>query len=253
MHGKNKTICIAGKNDCAIKALSYVIKKYKKYKILALPNKTDNGVDNWQKSFKKFAKRKKVEIASLNSLYRRKDLYLFSLEYENILPVKKFISKNLYNLHFSLLPKYRGCHTNYLQIAKGEKKSGVTLHEIDNGIDTGRIIDKIDFYIPLNSTGYDNYKTLLKKSVLLFKKNVSKIINGNYSSKKQNLKAGSYFNRKSINYKKIVHLKLIRHNKITHNKIRALIFDPYQLPIYNGKKIKKSIFKDKKIKLFYLK
>ena len=88
--------------------------------------------------------------------------------------------------------------------------------------------------------------------MLLFKKNVSKIINGNYSSKKQNLKAGSYFNRKSINYKKIVHLKLIRHNKITHNKIRALIFDPYQLPIYNGKKIKKSIFKDKKIKLFYL-
>ena len=78
MHGKNKTICIAGKNDCAIKALSHVIKKYKKYKILALPNKTDNGVDNWQKSFKKFAKRTiflsappedKVEIISVIFIY----------------------------------------------------------------------------------------------------------------------------------------------------------------------------------------
>ena len=239
------------KNDCAIKALSYVINKYKKYKILALPNKTDNGIDNWQKSFRKFAKQKKIEITSLNSLYSRKDLYLFSLEYENILPVKKFISKNLYNLHFSLLPKYRGCHTNYYQIKKGEKKSGVTLHEIDRGIDTGRIIDKIDFNIPLNSTGYDNYKTLLKNLYYFLKGMLIKYLMV-IILQKQNLEQGSYYSRKSINYKKIAHIKLIRHNKITHNKIRALIFDPYQLPIYN-EKIQKSIFKDKKIKLFYLK
>ena len=29
MHGKNKIICIAGKNKCAIECLSHVIKKYK--------------------------------------------------------------------------------------------------------------------------------------------------------------------------------------------------------------------------------
>lgn len=59
MHGKSKIICIAGKNRCAIECLSYIIKKYKKAKILALPNRSDNGIDGWQKSFRKFAIKKK--------------------------------------------------------------------------------------------------------------------------------------------------------------------------------------------------
>ena len=45
---------------------------------------------------------------------------------------------------------------------------------------------------------------------------------------------------------------MIENNIKTHNKIRALIFRPFQLPIYNGNKIIKSIFKNKKIKLKYL-
>ena len=63
MHGKSKILCIAGKNQCAIDCLSFLIKKYKgKIKILALPNKTDDGFDRWQKSFKKFAKKKKFKL-----------------------------------------------------------------------------------------------------------------------------------------------------------------------------------------------
>ena len=141
MHGKNKTICIAGKNKCAIDCLTYLLKKYPDFKILALPNKSDDGNDTWQKSFKKFAQKNKVPITNLKSLYNKENLYFFSLEFEEILNTKLFKSKNLFNFHFSLLPKYRGCHTNYYQILNGEKNSGVTLHKIDRGIDTGMIID----------------------------------------------------------------------------------------------------------------
>ena len=51
-------ICIAGKNNCAIEILNY-LKSKKKYrnKILALPNKSDNGINKWQKSFKSHAKK----------------------------------------------------------------------------------------------------------------------------------------------------------------------------------------------------
>ena len=59
MHGKNNTICIAGKNRCAIECLKYLIKNYKNTNILALPNISDKGYDGWQKSFKKFAKQEK--------------------------------------------------------------------------------------------------------------------------------------------------------------------------------------------------
>ena len=253
MLGKNKTICIAGKNYCAIKVLDFVLKNYKNYEICALPNSSDSGVDGWQKSFRKFAKYKNIKIVNLSSIYKKKIFYLFSLEYEKILDIKKFKSNNLFNFHFSLLPKYRGCHTNFYQILKGEKKTGVTLHIIDKGIDTGNIIDKISFNIPINQTAYDNYLKYLKKSVILFKKNIDRILKNEYFSKKQNLKNGSYFSRKSVKYKKLLHINLIKNNLMFHNKIRSLIFEPYQLPVYNGKKIKKSVYSDNKIKLLYLK
>ena len=252
MHGTNKTICIAGKNSCAIECLKYLIKNSKDTKILALPNKSDNGIDGWQKSFKKFAKQKNISIINLDYLYNQKNLFLFSLEYEKILNIKNFNSKNLFNFHFSLLPKYRGCHTNYYQIRNGEKFSGVTLHKIDKGIDTGDVIDSVKFIIGKNSTAYENYNNLLDKSVLLFKKNIKRILSGNYPIKKQNPKKGSYFSRKSVNYKKLINFKVIKHNLNTHNQIRSLIFEPFQLPIYNDKKIIKSIYKNKKIRLIYL-
>ena len=251
MHGKNKTICIAGKNQCAIDALNYVCNNYSNYNIVSLPNFSDKGKDGWQKSFRKFSKSKNIKTTNLKKLYKTKDLYLFSLEYENIIKTNKFISKKLFNLHFSLLPKFRGCHTNFYQIYYGEKISGVTLHKIDKGIDTGPIIDKIIFKVKNNSTAFDNYRNLLTNSFKLFKKDIKKILNDNYSIKKQNKKNGSYFSRKSIDYNKIVNIKELKHNLKTHNLIRSLIFPPFQLPIYNGKKIIKSIDKNKKIKLTF--
>ena len=68
MHGNNKIICIAGKNQCAIDALTYLIKNFKNLKILALPNRKDSGKDGWQKSFKKFAIKNKIKITSLKEL-----------------------------------------------------------------------------------------------------------------------------------------------------------------------------------------
>ena len=250
MCGQNKVICIAGKNQCAIDALKYVVKRFKKkYKILALPNINDNGVNSWQKSFKKYCTNNKIKITKLKNLYKIKNLYFFSLEFESILKVNKFKSKNLFNIHFSVLPKYRGCHTNYFQILKGERVSGVTLHIIDKGIDTGSIIDVAKFMINKNDTAFDNYLKLLNKSSYLFKKNIKKILENKFKLKKQNLIKGSYYSRKSVNYKKLINIKKLKHNLKTHNKIRSLIFPPFQLPIYNGKKIKKSIYRNKKIYL----
>ena len=40
MHGKNKTICIAGKNKCAIDCLTYLLKKYPDFEILAKISKS---------------------------------------------------------------------------------------------------------------------------------------------------------------------------------------------------------------------
>ena len=245
----DKYICIAGKNQCAVDVVKYLLKKKFKKNLLILPNKSDKGIDSWQPSLRKFAKIKKIRIINEKKLKKIKNLFLFSIEFEKILRVKEYKSKNLFNVHFSLLPKFRGCHTNYLQIKFGEKRSGVTLHKIDKGVDTGKIIDQLEFIIDINDTAKKNYMKLMKFSVKIFIKNFSSILENKYKLKKQNLKKSSYFSRKYVDYQKEKFVNFKKPSLKIHNKIRALIFPPYQLPIVNRKKVKKSIFLNKKIYL----
>ena len=44
------------------------------------------------------------------------------------------------NIHHAPLPKYRGMMPNFWQLYHGEKSVGMTIHEINPGIDDGRII-----------------------------------------------------------------------------------------------------------------
>jgi len=243
-------ICIAGKNECAVDAIKFLLyKKIEKNKILVLPNFNDRGEDDWQPSLKKFARKNRIKITNLEKLYSVKQLFFFSLEYDKIININKFRSTNLFNFHFSLLPKYRGCHTNFLQIYNGEKFSGVTLHKIDKGIDTGDIIDQIKFKVKINDTAFDNYKKLMKFAIKLLKKNLSKILNNKYRLKKQLLSNGSYYNKASVNYKKRLKINMKNFSIKTHNKIRSLIFPGYQYPFVNGIKIVKSVYRNKKIYL----
>ena len=75
------------------------------------------------------------------------DLLFMSVEYDRIIKPALFASSRLYNVHFSLLPKYRGCNTAVWPILNGEAEHGVTLHEIDAGIDSGPIVAQRSFPI----------------------------------------------------------------------------------------------------------
>ena len=86
-------------------------------------------------------------------------------------------------------------------------------------------------------------------SVILFKKNLHKILKSNYRERKQILSKGKYYKRSSVNYKKILKIEVKNQSIKLHNKIRSLIFPPYQMPIVNGIKVKKSIYKNNKIYL----
>ena len=62
------------------------------------------------------------------------------------------------NCHAGMLPKYRGRNVINWAIINGEKELGITVHFIDNKIDTGRwYLKKIKI---LKS---DDYNTLLNK------------------------------------------------------------------------------------------
>ena len=251
MSGQNKVICVAGKNQCSIDFVRYISSKISKINIVILPNKTDRGIDGWQPSLRKYALKNKYKIIEISDLYKIKNLIFISIEYENLIKVNMFKTSELFNFHFSLLPKYRGCHTNFFQIYNGDKYSGVTLHKIDNGIDTGPIIDQIKFRVNINTNAYKNYFTLMKYSVIIFKKNFRNILEKKYKCCKQKLHEGSYFSKKSVNYKimKIFNIDKIGFNDF--NRIKAFIFPPFQLPIVNNKKVTSIKYYRNKIKIYY--
>ena len=60
------------------------------------------------------------------------------------------------NLHAGITPKYRGVHGTYWALANNDKEnSGVTVHYVDEGIDTGNII----YQSQVSVTKNDNFST----------------------------------------------------------------------------------------------
>lgn len=240
-------ICIAGKNNIAVSSLKYILNEMKidKNKIIVLPNKNDSYVDGWQLSLAKFAKDSGIRICNLNDLYNIEDLVLISLEYDRIINTRYFKSKCLYNIHFSLLPKYKGMYTSAHVLLNGEKETGVTLHRIDDGVDTGDIIDQLKFSIDINDTCRDVYFKYLDYGYLIFKKNIKSILENNFISMPQSNINSTYYSKNSIDYNNLN----IDFNKTSfeiHNQIRAYIFEEFQLPEINGRKIYKSVLTNRK-------
>ena len=133
---KKTNICIAGNFNLAIECSIFLLKKFKNIQLYAIFNSNDHGEDNFQKSFKKFCKNNKnIKSIYLEEAYNIDGLIFISLHFDKIIKTQKFKSNKLYNIHFSLLPKYKGMHTTAWPIILGEKQTGVTLHKIDNGIE----------------------------------------------------------------------------------------------------------------------
>lgn len=64
------------------------------------------------------------------------------------------------NVHPTLLPKYRGYRSGPFIIINGEKKSGVTIHELTPEMDKGDIFMQKEFSL----TPFDTTKSLFRKS-----------------------------------------------------------------------------------------
>jgi len=57
------------------------------------------------------------------------------------------------NVHGSLLPRYRGRTPHVWAIINGEKETGITLHVMDSGVDTGPVVFQDSVQIPETMTG----------------------------------------------------------------------------------------------------
>ena len=124
---------------------------------------------------------------------------ILSVNYLFIIKKELFLCAKLgaINIHGSLLPKYRGRTPHVWAIINGEKETGVTVHFIDEGCDTGDIITQSRILIKESYTG----QSILDKFKIIYPKILKKVLNNfkNNSVKatKQNNKNSSYFGKRS--------------------------------------------------------
>ncbi|MBR2950208.1 MAG: methionyl-tRNA formyltransferase [Lachnospiraceae bacterium] len=89
------------------------------------------------------------------------------------------------NIHASLLPKYRGSAPIQWAILDGEEKTGVTIMQMDAGIDTGDMLLKREMVIADDETGGSLFDKLAVMGSELIVEALEKLEKGELTPKKQ--------------------------------------------------------------------
>ena len=107
-------------------------------------------------------KKRNFENIILKAIKRYKISLICLAGYMKIIS-KKFINncrKRIINIHPSLLPKFKGLNTFERILKKNEKKTGWTVHFVNEKLDGGKTILQKSFFIKKN----DNVKILKEKT-----------------------------------------------------------------------------------------
>lgn len=100
-------------------------------------------------------------------------------------------SAPIINLHISYLPWSRGAHPNFWSFFDSTP-SGVSIHLIDEGVDTGPIIYQRYVNFTKNESSFSKtYKRLVSEIELLFKENIEEIISLGFTAVPQR-RRGTY-------------------------------------------------------------
>jgi methionyl-tRNA formyltransferase len=131
-------------------------------------------------------------------------------------------------------------YTSALPLLYGESESGVTLHCIDNGIDTGNIIDQKKFEISIQDNAEHLYNKYIEAGIELFKSNFENILNQDFNANPQSPFNSSYYSKAQIDYGNGIQIDLNTTAFQLHNQLRAFNFRMYQLPLVYGHQIHRS-------------
>ena len=135
-------------------------------------------------------------ILNLKFLEENKVDFIVSYGYKHIISerIVNYMKRSIINLHISYLPFNRGAYPNLWSHIEGTP-SGITIHRIDKGIDTGDILLRKKVFINTDEHNFLSSYNLLREEVEnLFNKNW-KHLRLNQLKKINNFECGSYHNK----------------------------------------------------------
>ena len=169
---------------------------------LVVTHRDDPAEGVWFSSVAALARRKGLEVLedpdAENLAKKVKSIqpdFIFSFYYRRMLPasVLKSAKRGAFNMHGSLLPKYRGRAPVNWAVLHGETESGATLHEMVEKTDAGRIVDQERVPIGPDDLAVDVFRKVTGAAEVVLRRNIQSMVKGNLHLKPNDLSKGSYF------------------------------------------------------------
>ncbi len=173
----------------------------------------------------------------LNEIRQKKCDFSFVCSYGQILPLAylQIFPKGGINLHFSLLPRWRGAAPVERALMAGDQKTGVSLQIMTEGLDTGDLIGQRSFVIEESDHAGNVFEKALKEARFLLQSELIKYLKGE-------LKAFPQDHSKRTVAKKIKkeegEILWEEESLSLHNKIRALFLGPQAFSFWRGWRLK---------------
>lgn len=133
------------------------------------------------------------EFPHLAASYRPDVLFSFYYRFMIPVPVLNLAGAGAFNLHGSLLPKYRGRAPVNWVLVNGERETGASLHRMVAQPDAGDLVDQEAVPIAFEDTAFTLYRKLEGAAVTVLDRALPLILAGRAPSRPLDLAAGSYF------------------------------------------------------------
>lgn len=139
------------------------------------------------------------------------------------------------NIHASLLPKYRGSAPIQWSVINGEKETGVTIMQMDEGIDTGDMLSQKAITIGIDDTAESMFDKLSILGGEMIVEALDKLEKGELTAVKQDDTLSTHA---PMLDKKISEIDWHKSAAEVHNLVRGLYSWPIAQTSLHGKKLK---------------
>lgn len=139
------------------------------------------------------------------------------------------------NIHASLLPKYRGAAPIQRAILDGEKESGVTIMQMNEGLDTGDMLTRVVVPITEKETGDSLHDKLMEAGAKLVVETIPLIERGELVPQKQEDEKSCYA---KMLHKSMGRLDWTQDAQVLERMVRGLNSWPGAYTSFRGKNLK---------------
>lgn len=151
--------------------------------------------------------------------------FIFSFYYRKMLgmPLLALAARGAYNMHGSLLPKYRGRAPVNWAVLHGETETGASLHEMLAKPDAGRVVAQQRVPILPDDTAFEVFNKVTVAAELALDAVLPSLLAGTAPHFEQNLAQGGYFGGRKPEDGRI---DWMQPAAVVHNLVRA-VAPPY--------------------------